>query len=162
VTAAAWLRYLSPNGGVQSAQSKRVATRTRTTSRGFTLLELLVVILIIGLLTGIVAPRFLGQINRSETTAARAQMDAFDKALQAYRIDTGRYPSTAQGLAALVKQPADEPRWHGPYLQNEPPTDPWGSAYQYRAPGTTKDFELLSLGKDRAPGGQGDDADIVR
>jgi general secretion pathway protein G len=130
---------------------------------GFTLLELLVVILIIGLLTGIVAPRFLGQINRSETTAAKAQMDAFDKALQAYRIDTGRYPSTAQGLAALVQRPADETRWRGPYLQGELPTDPWGSAYQYRTPGNNnKDFELLSWGKDRAPGGQGDDADLVR
>jgi general secretion pathway protein G len=131
--------------------------------RGFTLLELLVVILIIGLLTGIVAPRFLGQINRSEVTAARAQMDAFDKALQAYRIDTGRYPNTAQGLGALLQKPADEPRWRGPYLQGELPADPWGSAYQYRVPGANgKDFELISLGKDRAPGGQDDDADIVR
>jgi general secretion pathway protein G len=130
---------------------------------GFTLLELLVVILIIGLLTGIVAPRFLGQINRSEITAAKAQLEALDKALQAYRIDTGRYPSTAQGLGALLQQPADETRWRGPYLQGELPTDPWGSAYQYRVPGANnKDFELLSLGKDRAPGGQGDDADIVR
>lgn len=134
----------------------------RTHQHGFTLLELLVVILIIGLLTGIVAPRFLGQINRSEITAAKAQMDAFDKALQAYRIDTGRYPTTSQGLRALIAQPADETRWRGPYLQSELPTDPWGSAYQYRAPGTNKDFELLSLGKDRAAGGQGDDADLVR
>lgn len=157
-----WLRDIGPNARVQSVQQRQVAMHSHAASQGFTLLELLVVILIIGLLTGIVAPRFLGQINRSEAMAAKAQMDAFDKALQAYRIDTGRYPSTAQGLAALVKQPADEPRWRGPYLQNEPPADPWGSVYQYRAPGTNKDFELLSLGRDRAPGGQGDDADIVR
>lgn len=132
-------------------------------ARGFTLLELLVVILIIGLLTGIVAPRFLGQIGRSETTAARAQLDAFDKALQAYRVDTGRFPSTAQGLRALVTQPSDEPRWRGPYMRDDIPVDPWGSAYQYRNPGTgTKDYDLLSYGRDRAQGGSGEDADIVR
>ena len=132
-------------------------------ARGFTLLELLVAILIIGLLTGIVAPRFLGQISRSESTAARAQLDAFDKALQAYRIDTGRFPSTGQGLRALVTQPADEPRWHGPYMQGDIPLDPWGSVYQYRNPGTSgRDYDLLSYGRDRAPGGSGDDADITR
>jgi len=131
--------------------------------RGFTLLELLVVILIIGLLTGIVAPRFLGQINRSETTAARAQLDAFDKALQAYRIDTGRFPSSSQGLKALVNAPADEPRWRGPYLQGDVPLDPWGMPYQYRTPGSSgRDYDLSSYGKDRAPGGSGDDADITR
>lgn len=127
------------------------------------MLELLVVILIIGLLTGIVAPRFMGQVSRSEVTTARAQMDALDKALQSYRIDTGRFPNSSQGLKALVTQPADEPRWHGPYLQGEVPLDPWGSAYQYRAPGNNgKDFELTSFGKDRAAGGSGDDADLVR
>lgn len=131
--------------------------------KGFTLLELLVVILIIGLLTGIVAPRFLGQINRSEATAATAQLDAFDKALQAYRIDIGRFPNTGQGLKALTTQPADEPRWRGPYLQAEAPMDPWGSHYQYRSPGVSgKEYELSSFGKDRAPGGTGHDADLVR
>jgi general secretion pathway protein G len=134
----------------------------RTFATGFTLLELLVVILIIGLLTGIVAPRFLGQIARSEITAARAQLDALDKALQAYRVDVGRFPTTAQGLKALTVSPAGETRWHGPYMQNEVPPDPWGMAYQYRAPGSAgKEYDLLSYGKDRAPGGNGDDADIV-
>lgn len=135
----------------------------RTRTGGFTLLELLVVILIIGLLTGIVAPRFLGQIGRSEATAARAQLDAFDKAIQAYRVDTGRFPSISQGLGALVKQPAEEPRWHGPYMQGDIPPDPWGTPYQYRNPGTNgRDYDLLSYGRDKAPGGSGDDADIVR
>ncbi len=130
---------------------------------GFTLLELLVVILIIGLLTGIVAPRFLGQIGRSEATTARAQLDAFDKAIQAYRVDTGRFPSTSQGLRALVTQPADEPRWRGPYMQSDIPVDPWDTPYQYRSPGSNgKDYELLSYGHDRAPGGTGEDADITR
>ena len=132
-------------------------------SRGFTLLELLVVILIIGLLTGIVAPRFLGQVSKSEVTAARAQLDALDKALQGYRMDTGRYPTASQGLKALVTQPSDELRWRGPYLQGDVPTDPWGTAYQYRSPGTAgREFELQSLGKDRIAGGSGDDADLVR
>lgn len=131
--------------------------------RGFTLLELLVVILIIGLLTGIVAPRFMGQISRSEATTARAQLDALDKALQAYRIDTGRYPGAGQGLRALVTQPGDEPRWRGPYLQGDLPADPWGTAYVYRTPGPSgRDYELMSYGRDRAPGGSGDDADISR
>ena len=130
---------------------------------GFTLLELLVVILIIGLLTGIVAPRFLGQVSRSEATAARSQLDAFDKALQAYRIDTGRFPSAAQGLKALVVQPPDEARWHGPYMRDDIPVDPWGGVYQYRSPGTgSKEYDLLSYGRDRAPGGTGEDADILR
>jgi general secretion pathway protein G len=132
-------------------------------SRGFTLLELLVVILIIGLLTGIVAPRFLGQVGKSEVTAARAQLDALDKALQGYRMDTGRYPTTAQGLRALVQQPSDEPRWRGPYLQGDVPADPWGSAYQYRTPGVAgRDYDLVSFGRDRAVGGNGDDADLTR
>jgi len=132
-------------------------------ARGFTLLELLVVILIIGLLTGIVAPRFLGQISRSESTAARAPVDAFDQALHAYRIVTGRFPSTGQGLRALVTQPADEPRWHGPYMQGDIPLDPWGSVYQYRNPGMSgRDYDLISYVRDRAPGGSGDDADITR
>lgn len=135
----------------------------RDAARGFTLMELLVVILIIGLLTGIVGPRLLGQISRSEVTTAKAQMDAFDKALQAYRLDTGHFPAATQGLAALVAQPADEQRWHGPYLQGSIPLDPWGTPYRYRSPGTNgRDFDLVSLGHDRAPGGTGDDADITR
>lgn len=129
--------------------------------RGFTLVELLVVILIIGLLTGIVAPRLLGQISRSEATAARAQIDAFDKALQAFRIDVGRFPTTGEGLQALVAAPGNEPRWRGPYLKGGVPLDPWRNAYRYAYPGSRgKDFDLLSLGADRAPGGQDEAVDI--
>ncbi len=130
---------------------------------GFTLLELLVVILIIGLLVGIVAPRLLGQVSKSEVTAARAQLDSLDKALQAYRLDTGRFPTTAQGLRALTVAPSDEPRWRGPYLQGDAPPDPWGVVYQYRVPGTQgRDYDLYSFGRDRVQGGSGDDADLYR
>jgi general secretion pathway protein G len=133
------------------------------TQHGFTLLELLVVILIIGLLTAVVAPRFLGQISKSEATAAMAQLDALDKALQSYRIDTGRFPTSTQGLRALTVQPSDEPRWRGPYMKGDIPPDPWGSPYQYRFPSTAgRDYDLLSYGRDKAPGGSGDDADIMR
>jgi general secretion pathway protein G len=127
------------------------------------LLELLVVILIIGLLSGIVAPRLFGQIGRSEIVAARAQIDAFDKALTAFRIDMGRFPTDSEGLRALVEAPASEAaRWRGPYLKDGVPFDPWGSSYQYRARSSRgKDFDLTSLGPDRAPGGQGDAADIT-
>jgi general secretion pathway protein G len=135
---------------------------TTRRARGFTLIELLVVILIIGLLTGIVAPRFMSQISRSEVTTARAQMDAFRKAVEAFRIDNGRYPTTAEGLDALVRAPAGAARWHGPYLQSAIPPDPWGTPYQYQSPGPDgRDYQLTSLGADRAPGGSGDDADIV-
>lgn len=129
---------------------------------GFTLLELLVVVLIIGLLTGIVGPRLVGQLGRSEVTTARAQIDALDKALQAYRFDMGGYPSNEQGLSALLTAPASDNRWRGPYLKGDLPKDPWGSAYVYRNPGTRgRDVDVMSLGKDRAAGGTGDDADLL-
>ena len=131
-------------------------------ARGFTLLELLVVILIIGLLTGIVAPRLLAQVNRSEATAAKAQIDALATAVVAYRIDMGRLPSQDQGLKALIEVPGGDPRWKGPYLSGAIPLDPWGAAYQYRNPGRRGgDFDIVSLGRDRANGGAGDDADIT-
>jgi len=129
---------------------------------GFTLLELLVVILIIGLLTGIVAPRFLSQIGRSETTTAKAQIANFDKALEAFRIDMGRYPTESEGLKALVVSPGGDARWRGPYMKDDIPNDPWGTAYVYHYPSTRgRDFDLISLGRDRAAGGSGDDADIT-
>lgn len=142
--------------------SPLVLPRRAAANAGFSLLELLVVVLIIGLLTSIVGPRFMAQIGRSEVTTAKAQLDAFDKALQAYRMDMGRYPDAGVGLRALTEQVASEPRWRGPYLKGQIPLDPWGTAYQYRVPGTNgRDFDLGSLGRDRAPGGTGDDADIT-
>ncbi len=128
---------------------------------GFTLLELLVVMVIIGLLASYVAPRYFDQIGKSEVKATRAQLDALDKALATYRIDVGHLPSTEQGLKALVDSPADEPKWAGPYLAKALPNDPWGHPYVYRLPGDQgHDYELSSLGRDGQPGGTGLDADI--
>ncbi|MDO9219900.1 MAG: type II secretion system major pseudopilin GspG [Thiobacillus sp.] len=127
---------------------------------GFTLLELLVVLVILGLLAGYVAPKYFAQVGKSEVKTAKAQIDALEKALDQYRIDTSRYPSTEQGLAALNTKPADEPRWDGPYLKKAVPNDPWGKPYQYRAPGEHGEIDLFSLGRDGAPGGTGNDADL--
>lgn len=129
--------------------------------RGFTLLELLVVLVIIGLLAGYVGPRYFGQIGKSEAKAAKAQIDALEKALDQYRLDIGRYPSTEAGLAVLMSRPANEPKWSGPYLKKAVPLDPWGRAYIYKSPGEHGEYDLLSLGKDGRPGGAGSDADIT-
>lgn len=130
-------------------------------SRGFTLLELLVVMVIIGLLAGYVAPRYFSQVGKSEIKTAMAQINALEKALDTYRLDIGRYPSTEQGLNALVNKPADEPKWQGPYLAKAVPLDPWGRPYQYKVPGTKSEYDLLSYGKDGQPGGSGEGADIT-
>lgn len=129
--------------------------------RGFTLLELLVVVAIIGLLAAYVGPRYFSQLGKSETTVAKAQVEAFVKALDQYRLDTGHYPTTEQGLAVLFSQPTNEKKWNGPYLGKEVPPDPWGAPYLYRNPGPKGEFEIRSLGKDGTPGGAGEAADIT-
>ena len=130
-------------------------------TRGFTLLELLVVIVIIGLLAGYVAPRYFSQVGKSEVKVALAQIDAFGKALDQYRLDTGHYPSADAGLAALVTRPADEKKWDGPYLNKAVPTDPWGKPYVYRNPGEHGEYDLYTYGKDGQPGGDGENADAT-
>jgi general secretion pathway protein G len=132
-----------------------------TRGRGFTLLELLVVMVIIGLLAAYVAPRYFSQVGRSEVRSTQAQIAALRNALDAYRLDVGSYPSTEQGLAALTTRPQNSPKWNGPYLQRAVPPDPWGRAYQYRSPGEHGEFDLLSLGKDGQPGGSEENADIT-
>jgi general secretion pathway protein G len=127
---------------------------------GFTLLELLVVIVIIGLLAAYVGPKYFAQLGRSEVTRARAQIEAFEKALDAFRLDVGRYPLAEEGLHALVVQPAQLARWNGPYLQKDVPPDPWGHTYVYRVGGAKSDYQIVSLGKDGQAGGDGSDADI--
>ena len=116
---------------------------------GFTLLELLVVIVIIGLLAGYVAPRYFSQVGRSEVQVARAQIDALEKAVDQYRLDNRRYPTSEEGLAAVQ-----------PYLKKTLPNDPWGRPYVYRTPGEKGDYSIVSFGRDGKPGGSGEDTDI--
>ena len=128
---------------------------------GFTLLELLVVIVIIGLLAAYVGPKYFSQLGKSEVTIAKAQIEAFEKSLDTYRLDVGRYPTTDEGLAALLTAPPTAgAKWNGPYLKEGVPPDPWGHPYQYKSPGAKSEFEIISLGRDGQPGGTGEDADI--
>jgi len=127
---------------------------------GFTLLELLVVMVIIGLLAGYVGPKYFSQIGKSEVKTARAQIDALGKALDQFRLDVGRYPTGEEGLQALNAAPAGEARWAGPYLQKAVPMDPWGKPYQYKSPGERGEYDLYSFGKDGQAGGQDESADI--
>ena len=128
---------------------------------GFTLLELLVVMAIIGLLVGYVGPKYFSQIGKSEIKVAMAQIDALGKALDQLRLDTGRYPAVEEGLAALVARPASNLKWDGPYLTKGVPLDPWGRPYIYKSPGEHGDYDLVSYGKDGQPGGEGEAADIT-
>ncbi len=143
---------------IESRRAMRVCTAWH---RGFTLLELLVVMVIIGLLAAYVGPKYFSQIGKSEIKITKAQIDALEKALDAYRLDVGRYPSTEQGLAALEAKPSNEAKWGGPYLKKAVPLDPWGKPYQYRAPGEKGEFDLFSFGKDGQAGGEGENADIT-
>ncbi|MCG2583859.1 type II secretion system major pseudopilin GspG [Massilia sp. TS11] len=133
------------------------------TQRGFTLLELLVVVVIIGLLAAFVAPKYFSQIGKSQVQMAKAQINAIDKALDQYRIDTGHYPTQEQGLAALIAAPAAEANWRGPYMKKAVTADPWGNAYVYKFPSTVpgRDYDLISYGRDGQAGGSGEDADIT-
>jgi len=127
---------------------------------GFTLLELLVVMVIIGILAGFVAPRYFMQVGKSQVKAARAQIDSFDKALDQYRVDMGRYPTTEEGLAGLMGSPPGEPGWAGPYLKKAVPLDPWGHPYVYVSPGEHSEVDIVSYGKDGQHGGTGESADV--
>jgi general secretion pathway protein G len=148
-------------GGGESLAVPAAAPRRalRRGARGFTLLELLVVIAIIGLLAGLVAPRYFDQLGKSNVKIARAQIDALEKALDQYRLDVGRYPTSEQGLAALYTRPQNVEKWDGPYLKKPVPPDPWGRAYLYKSPAEQAAYEIGSLGSDGQPGGEGEAAD---
>ncbi len=133
----------------------------KSAQAGFTLLELLVVIVILGLLVSIVGPRYFGEVGKSKTKTAKAQIEALGKALDQYRLDIGHYPSTEQTLSALVAKPANESKWEGPYLSKALPADPWGRPYIYKSPGEHGDYDLLSYGSDGQPGGAKELEDVV-
>ncbi len=137
--------------------------RTRyARSAGFTLIELLVVLVILGLLAGLVGPQVMKYLGESKTKTARLQIEDLAAALDLYRLEVGRYPSTEEGLTALVEKPADAKNWAGPYLRKrQVPTDPWGNEYSYRFPGENGPFDLYTLGMDNADGGEGESQDVV-
>ena len=133
---------------------------------GFTLLELVVVIIVLGLLAAIVAPQILGRVSDARTTAAHTQVELFGTALDNYRLDNGAYPTTEQGLSALREKPTRAPaptNWRGPYLRKDVPLDPWGKPYIYRSPGerNASGYDLMSLGRDGKTGGEGEDKDVI-
>ena len=135
-----------------------VSTRSRRHARGFTLIELLVVLAILTLLAGLVGPRVLGQLGGAKSKTAAVQIADLDKSLELFKLDVGRYPTTEEGLEALVKKPGSANAWNGSYLKGGVPTDPWGHAYRYANNGGK--IDIISLGADGAPGGEGENADI--
>jgi general secretion pathway protein G len=141
---------------------RRSARLRRRTQAGFTLVEMLVVITIIGLIMALVAPRVLNYLSESKAKAAKIQIESLGSALDLFYLDAGRYPTTSEGLAALVQRPGAIPTWNGPYLKGGlVPADPWGNPYLYRAPGEHGAYDIVSYGSDGQEGGTGTAADIT-
>ncbi len=132
-----------------------------TKEKGFTLIELLIVMVILGLLAALVGPRMFGKVGTSKQKAAKAQISLLETSLDTYRLDVGKYPTTQQGLQALRVKPDGVENWDGPYLPKDVPPDPWGHSYVYEFPGQHGDYDIVSLGADGSPGGDGEDKDIV-
>ena len=129
--------------------------------KGFTLIELLVVMVIVGLLAALVGPKLFPKLGKGKQAAAKAQIELLGQALDQFRLDTGRYPATQEGLNALVANPTGIENWDGPYLKKALPNDPWGKAYNYQCPGTHGEYDLFSYGRDGSPGGDGEDKDVT-
>jgi general secretion pathway protein G len=143
-----------------SVRNARRTTSRKRSALGFTLIELLVVLAILTLLAGLVGPRVLNQLGGAKSKTAGVQIADLDKALELFKLDVGRYPTTEEGLDALAKQPGSVAGWTGPYLKGGVPVDPWGHPYRYANPGPNGGLEILSLGSDGAPGGEGEAADV--
>lgn len=135
------------------------SNRART-SAGFTLMELLVVLAILGLLMSLVGPQVLNQLGGAKTKTAAIQIKDLEQALEMYKLDVGRFPSSDEGLQSLVKKPASVKGWNGPYLKADVPQDPWNRDYHYKYPGANGQPEIYSLGQDGSPGGEGEDSDV--
>lgn len=134
----------------------------RNVQRGFTLLELVVVLVILGTLAALVGPRLVGHSTEARITAAKTQIELFRQALETFRMHAGRYPTTQEGLEALQTSPAGLGSWRGPYLSRGVPKDPWGNPYTFKSPGDQgREFEIVALGSDAQPGGVGEAADVV-
>lgn len=134
---------------------------SRRRALGFTLVELLVVLAILGLLAGLVGPRVLSQLGGAKSKTAAVQIKDLEQAVELFKLDVGRFPSAAEGLESLVTRPASAPGWNGPYLKKGGvPRDPWGNAYSYEAPGKRGDVDIYTYGADNAPGGDGENADV--
>lgn len=148
--------------GLSQIERRKTGARNKRDKRGgFTLVELLVVLVILSLIMGLVGPRVLSYLSDARSKSARLQIESLSSALDLFYLDTGRYPTTSEGLDALVKRVPNVERWNGPYLsQNAVPADPWGNSYEYRSPGDTGPYEIISLGADGRKGGSGDDQDI--
>ena len=145
----------------RSLRQARQAVR-RHGERGFTLVEIIVVITIIALIMTLVGPRVLNYLTESKVKAAKIQIESLASALDLYFLDTGQYPSNAEGLNALVQRPGSSPGWSGPYLRGTVvPNDPWGRPYVYRAPGSQSSYDIISYGSDGQEGGSGVAADII-
>jgi general secretion pathway protein G len=138
---------------------KSFQKRFRSGQGGFTLIELMVVMVIIGLLAALVAPRLFPKLGKGKQAAAKAQIELLSQALDQYRLDTSSFPSSQEGLNALMTNPGKE-KWDGPYLKKNVPADPWGNPYVYQFPGTHGEYDLFSYGRDNKPGGEGEDADV--
>lgn len=139
----------------------RERQKARQKERGFTFFEILVVVTIIGLLAALVAPRLWKKISGGKQVAAKAQIELFGTALDAFRLDTGRYPTSEEGLKALREKPSAAENWQGPYLPKEIPVDPWRTPYVYKSPGEHGDYDILSYGSDKVEGGEGESEDVV-
>lgn len=144
-----------------ATRGEGLLTLRKRRATGFTLIELMVVLLILGLLAALVAPRFMGRVGKAKQQTARAQIQLIATALDLFYLDVGRYPTQEEGLKILRQKPAHIPSWRGPYLDKEVPQDPWGRDYIYKMPGDHGPFDLLSLGSDGIPGGEGENQDIA-